>query len=279
MPDQQILISVLLPVYNGGEFVFKTIDSILAQSYTNFELLVIDDGSDDIDVDKFNQISDPRFRLIRKPHGGLGETLNLGLSEAKGDYIARIDSDDIAHPERFRLQIEFLQAHPEISVLGSAHEARYPDGRTLIRYRLKEHANIYSNAVKVCPVVHPTVMARRHDLIKMGGYDLDFDGSLNRSIGMDYHLWVRMLANGYRFANLEQALITQYKRPGSVQGRKSLWFRIKGRIKMRLWVKQQLEMGPKAYFEIIGVTFFSVLNYYGFKLDTVFNLMKRNEGT
>lgn len=113
------VVSVLLPVRNGGSAFTAAIHSILDQTFTNFELLVIDDGSSDGSVELIELLNDPRLRLIRDGLcKGLSTRLNQGIALARGRYIARMDADDVSFPERFQRQIDFLESHPEVDLVG-----------------------------------------------------------------------------------------------------------------------------------------------------------------
>ncbi len=116
------LISVVMPVYNASDHVAEAVNSILAQSYGNLEVICVDDGSTDNSVEVINRLCaiDPRVRLLQnKSNVGISSTLNHGIAESKGQFIARMDSDDIALPERIALQKQLLDAHPEIHIVGS----------------------------------------------------------------------------------------------------------------------------------------------------------------
>lgn len=269
------LISVLLPVYNGEKSVERTINSILDQSFLDFEFVIINDGSTDNTRAILDQFQDQRLRIIHKPNEGLGKTLNLGLQLARGKYIARIDADDFAHPERLEKQVAFLETHPEIAVVGSAAKVVYPDGTERIRLRPLEPHRIRQHIIKVCPLAHPSVMMLKDAAVSVGGYDTAYDGSLGRSAGEDYHLWVRMLAQGYQLANLADPLITLYKADTSITGSRTIYFRLLQRVKMRLWAKRTLGLGWKAYPEICLVVILTVFNQLGFKIDRVFNRLTR----
>ena len=265
------LVSVLLPVYNGARFVAKTIQSILNQSFEDFEFIIINDGSTDNTKAILDQLHDPRLRIIHKPNEGLGKTLNLGLQLARGKYIARIDADDLAAPERLKKQVAFLELHPEIAVVGSASKVVYPDGTAQVRLRPLEPLSIRRHIIKLCPVAHPSVLMRKDAALNVGGYDITYDGSLGRSAGMDYHFWVRMLANGFELANLPDPLISLHKGTTSITGSKTLGFRLLERVRLRLWAKRTLGLGWKAYPEICLVIALTVVNHLGFKVDKIFN--------
>ena len=116
---QSPLVSVLLPVYNGEPYLKAAIDSILAQTFTDFECIIIDDGSSDGSSALISSVDDPRIRFYQQPNRGLPATLKRGLSLARGVFIARQDQDDLSHSDRLRLQVAYLQSHPECVLLGT----------------------------------------------------------------------------------------------------------------------------------------------------------------
>lgn len=114
-------VTVLLPVYNGEKYIAQAIESILNQSFRNFELRIIDDGSKDSSVKIVQSYSDPRIRIVKNPQNlGLVQTLNRGITLIKSEYLARMDADDIALPDRLEKQLLFMQARPEVGLLGGA---------------------------------------------------------------------------------------------------------------------------------------------------------------
>jgi len=190
-------ITVLLPVFNGGEFIAESVQSILDQSYSNFELLVINDGSTDETASKLRSFKDHRLRLLENDRNlGLIATLNRGLSVARGEYIARMDADDISLPNRLAVQNEYLDGHPEVVVVGAAFVvfgtesvAGYPTTDSEIKIGLLDN----------CRFAHPTVMYRS-DPIRRVGYK---EGYLHAE---DYRLWID-LARTSKMANLPEVLL------------------------------------------------------------------------
>ena len=195
-------ISVILPVYNAEAYVREAVESILNQTFTDFELIIINDGSADGSGAILRELAthDGRIILIEQPNDGLVSALNKGLEMARADLIARMDADDVSMPERFALQHARMVQEPELAVLGSFMHNMDKEGNItkLDQYPLtpKEAAC----HVKGCPVAHATVMMRRGAVLKAGGYRKAF------SHAEDYELWLRMIDLGYAFANLPQLL-------------------------------------------------------------------------
>jgi glycosyltransferase involved in cell wall biosynthesis len=211
---QEEMISVILPVFNGEKYIKEAIESILLQSFTNFELVIIDDGSTDKSLEIIKSFSDDRIKVLRnESNSGLIYSLNRGLSEAKGKYVARMDADDIACPERLRTQFEFMENNPDIGLCGTFVK-RF--GSILRRGLLKvpvENDEIKANSLFFCSFVHPTVMFRRELILKHGlNYSEDFKGT------EDYNLWVEMIGKGVRTANIPKLLLKYRVSDFSVSG-------------------------------------------------------------
>ncbi|MFD1958687.1 glycosyltransferase family 2 protein [Novosphingobium panipatense] len=113
-------VSVLLPCYNGAAYLEEAVRSILLQTFADFELIVVDDGSTDATADILARMGrrDPRLRVVRQPNGGIVAALNTAIAHARGEYIARMDADDVSFPERFAFQVAWLDAHPATVLVG-----------------------------------------------------------------------------------------------------------------------------------------------------------------
>lgn len=199
------MVSVLLPVRDGLPYLPAAVESILNQTYGNFELIVVDDGS----LDKSRELIaarallDHRIRLVANPGNGLVDALNHGIGLARGAYVARMDADDIAMPERLERQVAFLDAHQHIAVLGTQvhhiDEKGAPYGKASA-FPTDPEAISAALMEKGCVIRHPTIMARRDALVAIGGY---------RSAlvyAEDFDLWLRM-AERYQLANLADATL------------------------------------------------------------------------
>ena len=208
MPD----VSVVLSVRNGGDDLPKAIESILTQSFANFELIAINNGSTDGTADFLDQIADHRVRVYHQADAGLPCALNRGISLARGRYIARQDHDDWALPTRLEQQVRFLDAHPEHALVGTRAEiwigdhptGRYHDHPTddaALRFEL-----LFNNLF-----VHSSVMIRKTALDQVGAYSADPE----RQPPEDYELWSR-IARQFRVANLPERLTIYREVPSSM---------------------------------------------------------------
>lgn len=212
MRDANPKISVILPVYNGQEYLVESINSVLTQSFADFELIIINDGSTDGSVKMIEKLDDPRIRFFQQPNKGLAATLNRGISLAKGEYIARQDQDDVSFQSRFARQVNFLDANQEVGMVGTGAEIWVGNNRTNrllshpTEYALLKFAMLFDNHF-----VHSSVMLRRSVLNKVGGYAV----ASARQPPEDYELWSRVMKD-YKLANLPDVLVAYREVVGSM---------------------------------------------------------------
>lgn len=194
------LISILLPVYNAENYVQETIASILAQTYTHFELIVINDGSTDRSQEIIDFFNDKRIITLKNEHNiRLIATLNLGLQKAKGKYIARIDADDIMLPNRISKQVMFLEENLDYGMVGS-YVQTFGDVEGSIFYPLDD-ASIRYTSMFYNPFVHSTVMLRASVIATNL---LDYDSTMLHV--EDYALWIQIMRVS-KVANLPEILV------------------------------------------------------------------------
>lgn len=183
------LITVLIPVYNSDKYLDSALESIRIQTFTDFECLIINDGSTDNSLKVINRFieMDKRFRVIDKKNSGVGDSLRIGVVEAKGRYIARMDADDIAHPDRLNEQISYMLKNPNITICGTL--MNHIDEKGLLIYKPKiiprKNSLIKTKMLLgAVPLPHPTVFFRRDIILKLGNY---------KSIKVeDHELWSRI---------------------------------------------------------------------------------------
>jgi glycosyltransferase involved in cell wall biosynthesis len=206
------LVSVVLPVYNCAHYVGQAIQSILDQTFTDFELIVIDDGSTDSTPNVLQQYADPRIRQSRQENIGLAATLNRGIELARGRYVARQDQDDISLPGRLAKQVAYLDSRPTCALLGTWAEIwrehartervhRHPPENSILKFEL-----LFNN-----PFVHSSVMLRKSALDRVGGYSTDS----TRQPPEDYELWSR-IAREYDVGNIPEILHVYRETGGSM---------------------------------------------------------------
>lgn len=203
MSSVQPRVSVILPAYKAERFVGEAVDSILGQTLTDFELIVIDDGSTDGTgtILAERAAGDPRVRLVSRPNRGLTPTLNEGLAAARADYVAIMNADDVALPERLERQAAYLDAHPTVAAVGSQTRLILADGTAGPAVSLPQApAEVRAFLTKASPLAHPAVMFRRAAVIAAGGYRPRIEPA------EDYDLWLR-LAERHDLANLPQVLL------------------------------------------------------------------------
>lgn len=192
--------SVLLPVYNARQYIRQAIDSILAQSYHDFELILIDDGSNDGSGEILNEFveKDHRVQLVTQSNSGLIFTLNRAVSLADSELLVRMDADDIAEPDRIMKQLAYLDAHPGCVAVGTSVQLIDPEDRNLrVMSPPMEHEDIDAMGLGGlgAAIFHPTAIIRRSALEKIGGYHEEYPHA------EDVDLFLRLAEVG-RLANL-----------------------------------------------------------------------------
>ncbi len=202
--------SILLPFHNAATTIDVAVASIAAQTYPDWELLLIDNASSDAGSSLAHAWAerDPRIRVLHESRIGIAHALNTGLAQAHGQFIARMDADDISHPERLAKQVAFMSRHPGIGVLGTrtSFASTMPEHRGMLAFvywqnaLLTPHHHFVKRFVEAS-LAHPTVLFRRELVEQHGGYDT---GPLPE----DHALWLRWMEAGVRFAKLPEELLT-----------------------------------------------------------------------
>lgn len=175
------LVTVLMPVYNAAPYLQDALDSIGAQSLDDFELLVVDDGStdDSAAILAAHAAREPRLVVVRQPNAGISAALNAGLARARGEFIARMDADDLMHPQRLARQVAFLRAHPALGFCASALEMIDANGRVFEQHHPgpRSEAELRSMIERHAPLAytHPSVMLRAAALHGLDGYRAEFE--------------------------------------------------------------------------------------------------------
>jgi hypothetical protein len=219
-----------MAVHNREKFVSQCVSSILGQTFGDFELIVIDDGSTDRTWEILSSFEDPRVQLLRNEHNqGIPRAVNRGLEAARGCYIARMDSDDECLPKRLETQYQFLERHPEIGVLGGYLRIQEVDTGRIWDYPVPERHHLIAWTLHLHNCIpNPTAMFRRELLDKVGFYDVQFPQS------QDYDLWARLLWNT-QFHNLPEPLVLYRQHRSAVSTLfKSNQYRLSLQIRQRL---------------------------------------------
>ena len=193
-------VSVLLSTYNDEKYIKECVESVLNQSFSDFEFIIIDDGSTDGTYDVISKIHDSRIKVFRKENTGIIDSVNFGISKCIGEYIARMDGDDVCHVDRLKCQLDFLTNNLDYSICGS--NTIYIDGAG--RRIGKTKFPISNEAIKEymlfgSPISNPSVMVRREVLVD-NAYSKEFP------VAEDYELWIR-LRDKYKFFNIKKPLL------------------------------------------------------------------------
>lgn len=210
--DDKPLVSVILPVFNGEKTILRAITSIRNQTFNDWELIIINDGSMDKTPQLIASVKNPRIKVISVPHSGISKALNFGIKMAEGDFIARMDADDECLPNRFKRQIECLQKHAEVGLvacqvehIGSSDQAGY---KYYVDWtnQLLTPAEIYQARFQDSPFAHPSIMFRKTMFYKYGGYS-------EADVPEDFELWLRWLERGVHMVKLPDVLLKWHDSP------------------------------------------------------------------
>jgi glycosyltransferase involved in cell wall biosynthesis len=204
------LLSVIMPVFNGARFLGEAIESILAQTFSDYEFIILDDGSTDSSLEIIDRYSDKRIRLYKREHLGYVTQLNYGLFIAKSEIIARMDADDISLPERFYLQYHYLKENPTVGVVSSSFQLIDQYGtRGAIKWLPAGDEQIRNMIPVFCPLSHGASMFRRTVVLTHGGYDERYFPN------EDYELWLR-LSRVTTFGNIVSPQLFVRKYEGTI---------------------------------------------------------------
>ena len=229
--NKEPMVSIIMSVHNGMPFLIEAMKSVQQQTWTDFEFIIINDGSSDDSggyIEK-NQGNDKRIILIKQSNLGLTKSLNRGIKISKGEYIARIDADDIWHKDKLAKQIKYLEAHPNCALLGTAYQRIDANGAYLgeATIAIFNSDNLIRDAItKFNPFFHSSVIFRRDACMQLGGYDEFY------RYAQDYNLWVRFIAK-YSVANLPEILAFQRITQDNIsikKERKQRWYALKSKL-------------------------------------------------
>jgi len=195
-------VSVIIPVNRDDGFFESSLDSVLSQSFKEFELIIIANNCDDTLWERIQKISDKRVLSKRVEIGGMAFSLNLGLSISRGEYVARMDADDLCLPNRLKSQLNYLDENPTVDVLGGRVKLIDSSDNAL-----DQSLNFYETHEEIVavlpyrnPIAHPAVFVRKRVLIESGGYKFAYTGE-------DYELWIRLMLSGKKFHNLNEEIL------------------------------------------------------------------------
>jgi glycosyltransferase involved in cell wall biosynthesis len=202
-----------MSVYNGEKYLREAIDSILKQTFTDFEFLIIDDTSTDRTSEILQSYNDPRIKIIRNSENlGLTKSLNIGLGLAEGEYIARMDADDVSLPDRFIEEVRYLDDHPDVALVGTGREVIDEEG-IFIETIIPPNIVSVESLLKKNPFQHSSVMFRKDLIVKVGGY------CTLMQCCQDYYLWLKLIRN-HHLHNIPKVLSNLRIQKNSISNKK-----------------------------------------------------------
>ena len=198
---QQELISIIMPVYNSEKYIKESVQCILDQTYSNYEFIIIDDGSIDKSVVIIKRFKDSRIRLFECEHKGIVKQLNYGLNIAKGKYIARMDADDLCNKNRLKMQIDYLVNNSNILLVGTNYYYINSNNKIISKKKLPEyHEDIEFMMPINASILHPTILTYKSVFDEVGSYKEEF------WLAEDHELFLRMLKYNIRCYNIQNFL-------------------------------------------------------------------------
>jgi glycosyltransferase involved in cell wall biosynthesis len=200
-------VTVVMPVYNAAQYLRAAVRSVLGQSFADFTLLAIDDGSTDASAAILSEFPDPRLRVVAQSHTGVAGAMRTALGLAASELVARADADDVCRPRRLERQVAFLRAHPDVAIVGGAVRRL---GRRL--GGPPDAARIRWTALYLNPIANPTLMFRRAAALAVGGYPADH-------VHLDDYPFVSRLIDRFPAANLPDVMVTMTVHEGSISRR------------------------------------------------------------
>lgn len=237
-------ISVVMSAYNCEKFLIESLDSLLQQSFSDFELIIFDDGSIDGTRNIIIDYAANDNRIIpiyNEKNMGLTVNLNRGIKLSRGTYIARMDADDISLPERFKKQVHFLENNPDIDLVGTYAIDIDDLGKGIhLRMMPQLHQDIINLLPKANPITHSSVMFRKESFKKIGFYNESYNTT------QDYEMWFRAAGIGLKFQNLNEVLL-KYRMDSDYVSRKSLKYRLYD-CKLRLHSYKYINLPYFLYF-------------------------------
>lgn len=232
------LVSVIISTYNEEKYILESLESILSQSYTNLEIIIVDDASTDNTVNLIREKKSSKIQLyVNESNKKLAHNLNFAMGIAKGKYIARMDADDIAGKDRIYEQVEYMEKHPDIDVLASF--AKTFGDSSILKSAPCEHEDIFAEMLFTNPICHPTVMFRTSTM------DYLYDETC--AAGQDYELWARIISQkklhvldkvllNYRVINRQRkAEYLQLQKQSALKARTHLFYLLYDREEQDEW--------------------------------------------
>lgn len=202
-------VSVVMSAYNQARYLAPAIESILRQTFSGFEFLIINDASTDSTPQIIKSYRDQRVTIFtHRRRQGLASSLNYLIHHSRGEYLARMDADDIAYPERLKIQLDYLTRHPHVAACGTGVDLINAAGKKIGRKHYPPRIT-KTLLMRYNPLIHPTVIVRRAALAAAGQYDISLNGA------EDYDLWFR-LGSQYQLANISQVLLAYRINPRGI---------------------------------------------------------------
>jgi glycosyltransferase involved in cell wall biosynthesis len=242
-----------MAVYNGMPFLLEAVTSMAGQSYKNFEFIIVNDASTDGTLKYLKNLKDKRIKIISNPKNlGLATSLNKALAIARGQYIARMDADDVSLPKRLETQLRFMDENPKISLCGCWADLINERGEKIgVKRYPAQHKKIKSSLIHYSCIIHPTFFARRELYEELKGYDPAYD------FAEDYELLMRA-RNKFQMANIDKTLL-KWRLWSKRRSRQDMHFMDKIDFKIKLESLERDGFSPNALFSVVTKYFMTYI--------------------
>lgn len=248
-----------MPVFNAEEFLETSIKSILNQTFTNFEFIIINDGSTDCSLEIINRLCliDNRIKIITQENKGIVKSLNLGIKYSKGEFIARMDADDISHPKRLEKQLFYLENNPNIDLISCSYQPIDVHNNNL-GPSIIHPSNELSIKIALCfssPICHPGVMAKRKVFLSH---------PYKETVSEDHALWIS-IAKKYSLSNIEEVLLDYRITQNSLSQKNRLRIRLETKTRGFLFFLWLYRNHPRIREQYLDISTYKTINMNFFK--------------
>ena len=206
-----MLVSIIMPIHNSEQHIEEALKSILNQTYKDFEFIIVNDGSKDKSVDIIKKFNDKRIKIINLKHVGISKALNYAIEHARGEFIFRMDSDDISENNRIEIQLQFMLENPSIDLCGSFMKIIDQNGNKISdKFLPITNSEIFKSIEYNSNIMHPTFCFRKKSFDIIGGYRDEF------IYAQDYDFLLRGVSNGFKYYNIPKILL-KYRLPNRIK--------------------------------------------------------------
>jgi glycosyltransferase involved in cell wall biosynthesis len=251
-------VSVIIAAYNAERYIRDAIESVLCQTFADFELIVVDDGSTDDTAAILDSFTDNRIKVVHQENAGRYIANNRAMSLARGQYIANLDADDLFLPQKLERQVSYLDENPDIGLVGTLATIVHPKtGVEYLSHYLITDAEIRRHIVRVNPIIHSSVVFRKRVVDTVGPYSTEV------AYGADYEYWIRIMRD-FKVENIPEVLVVKREFSEGMTHTRKLPEHLHTALRTRIQAIRLLNIPPYYWFELIIPLIGTTLFYLGF---------------